>query len=579
MPRFIYWLACQLRFGISALLATYLAPCLVLGQTPPPLIQQPQDNWFLESTFGNANASFASVTINPAGEIVAGNTQSGQYEVYSQTGAYLRSFSCGVSSAQLVTSLADGNYVCAIAAQVVLANSSGNLIRTMAQPGTNAGQVTGIGAIAQLANGEIVIQDSSRQRILIVNENGTFIREWGNATTVPPPYNAAVTIGNVLYMARPDRTGIAAYDENGNLLNTIELTYLSSSSAGIGVAGAKLFVPIIPSAFFGFYDTDIAAVDPISGTQVGLIGSEVPNSAASYGPSVNYIGSGSNTTLFGIGPDIQSGKNTGKIYKYRQGYRTASSLFNGAPPEPRVLSVTPRPGTQITDITYQIYDVDAATVTTAALAFLNGTRDLANAVRLATLTDGTGSNLGANIPTNVQETVSWNAGTDLGSIANFVSARISVLARDARRPAIIDVHFITIPQDVPTVGAPKLKISDTPIRQSDMLEAWFWLIATNDPSITYSPANGVRDLSNTLIASGTTTTSAGISFLLSRIGSGVRLTTQAERDRARSGSTGAPLPGNQYIPLKMLGPNPIAVNEIGFDTGASDTDGIWVAMP
>ena len=114
-----------------------------------------------------------------------------------------------------------------------------------------------------------------------------------------------------------------------------------------------------------------------------------------------------------------------------------------------------------------------------------------------------------------------------------------------------------------------------------MLWAWFWLVATNDSSITFS--NGVvKDTSGTTLASGTTTTAAGVAFLLTKLG--VRQATQAEIARAESGSTNTPAPGNQDVPIKRVGNNPLMVNEIGFDTGAAANCGtdtvncVWVAM-
>jgi len=262
-----------------------------------------------------------------------------------------------------------------------------------------------------------------------------------------------------------------------------------------------------------------------------------------------------------------------------KGYRTTGSYFTQQIPTPVVISTVPRPGTSVVDTSYIVYDQDVASVTTAPLAFLSGTLDLSSAVRVATLVDGTATAVGSGVPTNTNLLFSWNAGTDLAGHGSFQPATIWMLANDGR--GLIDVHFITIPANVPTSGQPVLKISDTPIRQSDMLWAWFWLIARNDSSITFS--NGiVRDLSSNTLASGTTTTATGIAFLLSKLG--VRQATQAEIARAVSGSMNTPPPGNQYQPLKRVGNNPIAVNEIGFDTGAAANCGadtvncVWVAM-
>ena len=259
-----------------------------------------------------------------------------------------------------------------------------------------------------------------------------------------------------------------------------------------------------------------------------------------------------------------------------KGYRSTGSYFTNDVPSPVVVSVVPRPGTTILDTSYIVYDKDAPTVRTAALAFLGGSFDLSNVVRMSTLVDGTDTHVGANVATNTSQLISWNAGADIVGRGSFQPATIWVFANDGR--GLIDLHFITIPADVPAgFSYPTLTISDTPIRQIDMTWAWYWLIGTNDPEITF--ANGQITAASgpfagqVLASGGITTTAAGINFLLARLN--VRAATAAEVTRARRGSSNAPLPGNQYQTLKRA-EIPLLTNEIGFDTGSTDTDGVWV---
>jgi hypothetical protein len=99
--------------------------------------------------------------------------------------------------------------------------------------------------------------------------------------------------------------------------------------------------------------------------------------------------------------------------------------------------------------------------------------------------------------------VTWDIAKDWGS--DFGQLQMEVLAKDNRD--LLNLDFIQMPA---VGGDPLLKISRTPLNDSDFLSVWFWLLATEDPGIrltygkvfptnaattfSYSGANGAPGL-------------------------------------------------------------------------------------
>jgi hypothetical protein len=189
---------------------------------------------------------------------------------------------------------------------------------------------------------------------------------------------------------------------------------------------------------------------------------------------------------------------------------------------------------------------------------------------MRTLVEGTATNVGDSVPTNVARRLSWDAAADLGTAGAFINASIYIAANDGR--GLVDLAFVTLPANVPTAGDPALTISSNVVGDLQLLPFWLWLVASNDAGITF--ANGeVRaasgPLAGQLLASGTTTTAVGREFAFARLG--VREATAAEAQRARTGTT----PGiQQYNPTRFYGTVPDRVNEIGVETGS--TPGVHV---
>jgi hypothetical protein len=246
-----------------------------------------------------------------------------------------------------------------------------------------------------------------------------------------------------------------------------------------------------------------------------------------------YLGNDSDGRIVYLSVETGSGGNVEiGIYEGRV-YNTFDPGERNAVPEPFVTSIVQRDGSNIIDFEYRVEDADSPTVTTAAIAFAGSGESLNNVIGVRTLVDGSEAALGANIPVDTIQKVSWNAESDWN--VDFGDVRLAVLARD-ERSYFFDVHLVTIPADG---GRPGVTISRTPLYLADFDIQWFWLIATDDPSINLVDgaifgAGGEFD-GVQLANSTNSTTAEGRRFLLQR--DGLREATQAEVIRAREGAT------------------------------------------
>lgn len=255
----------------------------------------------------------------------------------------------------------------------------------------------------------------------------------------------------------------------------------------------------------------------------------------------------------------------GTMRIWKRTFRAVHPEPANALPLPAITDQKVRPGTSLVDVDYLVKDADDGTVHTAALAFKDGGNSLSDVIPVASLAEGTGNKLGANIATGQTHRFTWDAARDWST--DFGEAQIEILAKDGR--GLLNVDFIEMPA---TGEQAAFKISRSPLNDNDLLSIWYWLIATADPGIQF--ANGtVLEAGAEAVpyASGTTTTAAGRAYLFQRMG--LREATTAEVTFAKEAGT----PGliNQWDPKLRVGPDewPAKINAYGFDTGA---DGYWV---
>lgn len=146
----------------------------------------------------------------------------------------------------------------------------------------------------------------------------------------------------------------------------------------------------------------------------------------------------------------------------------------------------------IMDVVYKVVS-PKETVKVRALAYQDGNRSFANAVPVLAFADGTGANIGDNVPANKELTLSWQVAADWA--ADLEKVRFEVMAMD---DALLPLHFVTIPK---TQNHAAIQYSDTVLSSTSVVNALFWLYASQTEGLTLT--NGRLKYNGTELANGT----------------------------------------------------------------------------
>ena len=183
-------------------------------------------------------------------------------------------------------------------------------------------------------------------------------------------------------------------------------------------------------------------------------------------------------------------KEYGELWQAQISIAKVGGFIKENMPSVMVVSATVRANDQtIMDVVYKVTSTKP-TVKVRAIAFEDGVRSFANAVRVETLVDGTGVNVGDNVAANVEHTISWNVAADIKTdLANIV---VEVLAIE---DDILPLELTTIPAN----GTNKaMELSWNHLTERQVFDALLWLYADKDPGLTLT--NGVlKNGSKTLV--------------------------------------------------------------------------------
>ncbi len=529
--------------------------------------RMPQDNWYLEKTFGQSGSGDGQfngvwgIAVGSNDNVFVVDQGNHRIQVFNQNGTFLfkwgsngsgnlqfsspRAIAIGTNGLVYVADLGNN--------RIQVFNQAGSYVRGWPCPSPS-----GIGINRD--SGLIHVADNANKQIKVFLDNGTtgtLVRAWGEAGSMPGKFEdmrgVAVGIEGLVYVA--DARSIQMFDVQGSFKKEIlpfkwpsgsDFFCVTASRDGLVIASEDTFSPRNFSALYPFtyvFDKDLTLQ-----REVNL--------------SVNAAGvtSGGNLCLALFG-------NTMKTFR-----RTFRTVQETALPLPNIQLVSQRPGTTYVDIDYEVTDYDSHSISVGVLAFSGGTNSLNNLLRLNTFAEETATNVGDNVAANVSHRLTWNAAADWS--ANYGEAKFRILASDGR--GLLDHVFINMPADGTNAA---LTIARDPVTQYDMLHCWYWLIATNDPTINLTTGRvyGVGgNYNGVLLASNITTLAQGRSFLFERMG--LREATAPELSRMRNAAVGVQ---NQWTPRIQVGPGdrPKAVNEWGFDTGNWGSDGWWVVKP
>lgn len=587
-----------------------LTVCLLLLGINLCLAQVPQDNWYLWQTWTNTGGNFTAtngglsspygVAIGPDGRIYVGDQGYKCIQVYLPNGAYSFSitngFGGGLKFSQprgMITDTSSNLYVADVGTNCVYVfGPSGNFLRKIGSgTGSGNGQLKGVVDVAVSSAGLVYVLEVTNSRLSVFNADGSFNKILISSGVgfneldgqLFQPASIAVSPSGNIYVA-DDTIYIKAFDTNGLFLNKT-----LSDMVYVPTGGVPPLDSYSASPYSIRFDPSGLLHEIICYTGVGLINWNIYNSAfeqltnvGAAGPFyriIDFSGQGLGIPdmvswpCHAIGPDgtmIICGHNNKTLQLFRLGLREQWAPPRNCIPMPAIIDHVQRPNSPLVDIDYQVTDLDNSNVFVGMMVFTNAVQSLSNCIPQMTLAEGTATNLGWGIAANQPHHVTWNAGADWAvSLGNY---RIALLAKDNRQ-GLLDIHYLTLPA---SRGMPSLKISASPLIQSDFQQVWWWLLATNDPGIMLNSGNiyGVGGSFDTqLLCNGDyNTTTNGMAYIFAKMN--VRLATAQEVQWASEGAVAGNT--NQWTPTMVVGGRPMAVNEYGFDTGNWGPNAWWV---
>lgn len=373
-----------------------------------------------------------------------------------------------------------------------------NFIKRFGSSGSGDGQFNGVLEMAVGSNNRLYVVDHSNHRVQIFDLEGNFVGKFGvNGSgdgQFSAPWGVAVSTNRV-YVADCNNHRIQIFDLNGNFIKKVgghgsfggqfrspySLSLLPDGNLVVGDRGnSRLQVLDAEGNYLRKMDWNPQRV---SASSDGIIYASWDYNGLGF-VDANYMSilrEGGFAGRYGPMAELKNGDMISAGYDrvvrvWRRTFRTETPATNNAIPLPVVLASSQRSGQKLLDLDYRVKDDDNATVTTEVVAFNAGQNTLDDLILVRNFAEGTGVNIGTNIPTGVTRRVTWDIAKDWGS--DFGQLQMEVLAKDSRE--LLNLDFIQMPA---VGGDPLLKISRTPLNDSDFLSVWYWLLAIEDPGI------------------------------------------------------------------------------------------------
>jgi hypothetical protein len=543
---------------------------LLFAAFAPFAFGQSQDNWERYSqkklAVPNTTTNRKCITISKngiyVGKMNAGNSAAVSLEQYTLAGAFVKNWTAAFSNIGGLASDEDGNvYVFDQGAyRVLIYDASGVAIRNFGSAGSGDGQfstLSGYMVHGITVDGEknIYIADYGNSRVQKFSPTGAFLLKFGARGDLPGQFRD----GPNAVAATPEGTIITSDDA----LEWYHLALFSNSGKLLKRGSApvssldKDFERYYGHGGFGYGADKSFSVSPdgilMSGSELRDHGWQSSSNRMIDGASRGISTATLNLTCFAQFPSyVQSTRGsafdpTGNFWAVRDSQvecllrrmRFDSHIPTKALPQAVVTNVSQVPGSKIVDIDFKVSDTDSASVTTALVAFTDGTASWDKLVIPKTFTSATSGMLGAGVLSGGTYRVNWDAALDMPG-KNFATLAFRIMAKD-QRPEI-GVHYVTIPTDATNPVA--LKISNKQMQENDLWDLWLWLLATGDSRVAVS--------GNTVVL-----TAAGQSFIT---GAPLPTSGTSSTTQAHNGSVST-IQGRAFA-CKLLGCRPATAAEV-----------------
>lgn len=524
---------------------------LAVTAIPSHAQRMPQDHW---DFFGRwIPGSFQGIAVGANGNICTYNTNVAAYQLMNSFGNVLVQFGSDLGDPAGLAFDSSGNVYVLADDKISVFDVAGTLLRQWGSRGNADGQFTlsltektqrrgdyywGHDRLAIDRKDRVFVADSENFRIQVFDKMGAFIRKWGSQGgaagqfgTQQGPISISISqrgnvyVGDITISSGSNR--LQSFDVNGNSLLLKGLPF-SIYPVFLATLPDDVLVTCSTDHMMHFWENSLTQLFEM---QANAFSNLYNFGIKGFGGTMTGLDTDANGDIYLVHRREEwPNPDGGMIYVLERTYNQDNPKVRRLMPHPFVVASGQRAGTTLIDVDFTISDLDSATVDSAALVFVDGNDSLNSILKLNTLVEGTAANLGVNKPSNVQKRITWDAASDWTT--SFGQVHIEILAKDDR--GLLPFRWITLPVD----GAnPTVTISARPVTHKDMLSAWYWLIATSDSAVTLNngTVKGVGgNFDGQSLASGTTTTAAGRSFLYQRLN--VRAITTEERTRAQAGN-------------------------------------------
>lgn len=388
--------------------------------------------------------------------------------------------------------------------RVFESDENGTFLKMIATSGSADGKVNNPRSVFLANDNRIYVADTNRHRIQIFERNGTFVRKFGTSGTgdgqFNQPYGVIVSEDFEIFVVDRYNHRIQVFDSNGTFLRkfgsygTLEgqmnqphdIDFSDQGNVMVADFYNRRIVHFTKSGVFVKHDAYNNHPETISNLRHGL--TAVTRDANIYilddeGDIVkqwNRSGSTGSHDVLADGTIVWINASYDKIAFYRPTYRTVRPPVSKDIPLPEVISVVQPDNTNHLEITFRINDTDSSQVNAKMLGFIDGGNDLSKVIVPKTFVGDIAGKLDANVSTNQNHTVTWNVGADWS--VGFGELEVAILAKDNRD--LLNIHFLTLPAN--DSNGSDIQISRSPLTNNDLLNVWYWLLATGDSSIEHS---------------------------------------------------------------------------------------------